>query len=144
MRRSDQHLDFDLDLAKSKTNDNPVYYVQYAHARICSVLAEWGGAVEDLRDVDLSPLTSEYESALLRELLEYPEVVLVAARDFAPHGVAHYLKDLAGVFHSYYNALQFLVPDETLRDARLALICAVRQVIASGLGLVGVSAPEKM
>ena len=144
LRKSDQHLDFDLDLAKSKSNDNPVYYIQYAHARICSVLEQWGGNVAELRDADLSPLVSPYELALMQAFIDYPQVIATAARDYAPHGVAYYLKELAGHLHSYYNAEQFLVADEKLRLARLALVTATRQIIANGLTLLGVSAPEKM
>ena len=144
LRKSDQHLDFDLDLAKSKTNENPVYYIQYAHARICSVLAEWGGELGDLAGADLSPLESPYENAVLSALMDFPDAVAASARDFAPHVIAHYLKGLAAAFHSYYNAQQFLVPEEEIRFARLTLITAVRQTIANGLALLGVSAPEKM
>jgi len=144
LRKSDQHLDFDLDLAKSKSNDNPVYYIQYAHARICSVHEQWGGDAKELNDVDLSPLTSSYEMVLMQALIDYPQVISTAARDHAPHTVAYYLKDLAGHLHSYYNAEQFLVPDEKLKLARLALVTATRQVIFNGLALLGVSSPEKM
>ena len=144
LRKSDQHLDFDLDLAKAKTNDNPVYYIQYAHARICSVHQQWGGDASELADADLSPLTSPYETALMQLLIDYPQVIVGAASDYAPHGVAYYLKELAGSLHSYYNAEQFLVSDKRLKLARLALITATRQVIANALALLGVSAPEKM
>jgi len=144
LRKSDQHLDFDLDLAKSKTNENPVYYIQYAHARICSVHEQWGGEAEMLSDADLSGLTSSYEMALMQALIDFPQAIANAAKDHAPHVVAYYLKDLAGYLHSYYNAEQFLVPDEKLKLARLALITATRQVIANGLALLGVSSPEKM
>lgn len=144
LRKSDQHLDFDLDLAKSQSNDNPVYYIQYAHARVCSVLAQWGGHHADMRSADLSALVSAHETALLAQLMEYPEVIESSARDFAPHILAFYLKDLAGGFHSYYNAERFLVEDPTLSRARLALALAVRQVLRNGLSLLGVTAPEKM
>ncbi len=144
LRKSDQHLDFDLDLAKSQSSDNPVYYIQYAHARICSVLAQWGGVIDDLANTDLMSLTSDYEFALLRRLEEYPDVVDGAARDFSPHLVAYYLKDLAAELHTYYNAEHFLVADETVKLARLALIAAVRPVLANGLALLGVRSPEKM
>ncbi len=144
LRKSDQHLDFDLDLAKSQSSDNPVYYVQYAHARICSVLKEWGGKPALLQQADLAPLCSERELALCVRLLEFPDVVEDAAADFAPHQVAFYLKDLAADFHAYYNAERFLVDDEKLRNARLALSCAVRAVLRNGLALLGVSAPESM
>lgn len=144
LRKSDQHLDFDLDLAKSQTNDNPVYYIQYAHSRICSVLEKWDGYEQGLVEADLSPLASEHETALLKMLGDYPEIVEVAAQDYAPHAIAHYLRDLAGALHSYYNAEQFLVDDETVKLARLALVTATRQVLRNGLGLLGVSAPERM
>jgi arginyl-tRNA synthetase len=143
-RRADSQLVFDIDLARAQTNDNPVYYIQYAHARICSVLEQWGGDITSLKDAELDPLTTEHELALLQRLAEYPEVVENAARELAPHVVAYYLKDLAGDFHSYYNAQQFLVENEKLKLARLALIAATRQVLRSGLDLLGVSAPEKM
>ena len=144
LRKSDQHLDFDLDLAKSRANENPVYYIQYAHARVCSVFAQWGGDAASLQSVDLSPLTSPAELELLQKLGEYPEVIATAAREMSPHLVAFYLKDLAGLFHSYYNSTRFIVDDTKERDARLALAAAVRQVLANGLALLGVSAPEKM
>jgi arginyl-tRNA synthetase len=144
LRKSDQHLDFDLDLAKSQSSDNPVYYVQYAHARICSVLEQWGEDEARLRSADLGALASEQELQILRLLMDYPAVIEDAARDLAPHLVAFYLKDLAAAFHSYYNSTHFLVDDERMRLARLSLILAVRQVLASGLRLLGVSAPTKM
>jgi arginyl-tRNA synthetase len=143
-RKSDQHLDFDLDLAKSQSNENPVYYIQYAHARICSVLEQWGNAAEILPDADTAPLQSEHELALLDRLLHYPDIVETAARDLAPHLLAFYLKDLAGEFHSFYNATRILVDQESVKHARLALATAVRQVLRSGLELLGVSAPERM
>ncbi|MGE0556934.1 MAG: arginine--tRNA ligase [Burkholderiales bacterium] len=144
MRKSDQHLDFDLDLAKSRSNENPVYYIQYAHARVCSVLEQWGGDESSLDGADVSPLTSDHEAALLKSLMEYPDVIENAARDLAPHSLAFYLKELAGEFHSYYNAERFLVDDAALTTARLALALAVRQVLRNGLSLLGVTAPEKM
>ena len=145
LRKSDQHLDFDLDLAKSQSNENPVYYIQYAHARICSVLAQWGGDASVLGKVaDTSALTSPYELSLLQSLTEYPEVIEGAARDLSPHLIAYYLKDLSAALHSYYNAEQFLVPDEKIKLARLSLITATRQVLQSGLNILGVTAPEKM
>lgn len=144
MRKSDSQLTFDIDLAKSRSEDNPVYYVQYAHARICSVLAQWGGEIAALRPADLSPLTSKYESDLLRSLADFPDVLAAAARELAPHLVCVYLADLAAKLHSYYNAEKFLVEDENLKLARLALILATRQVLRNGLAVVGVSAPEKM
>jgi arginyl-tRNA synthetase len=144
MRRSDQHLDFDLDLAKSRSQDNPVYYVQYAHARIASVLREWDGKPASLKDADTTPLAGERELALLQRLLEYPDVVVGAARELAPHLVTFYLKELAGEFHGYYNAERFLVPEEGVKLARLALVASVGQVIRNGLALLGVSAPDQM
>jgi arginyl-tRNA synthetase len=129
LRKSDQHLDFDLDLAKSQSTDNPVYYVQYAHARICSVLQEWGGYEPDLREVDLTPLSGEAELALLRQLMDFPQAIEDAARDLAPHVIAFYLKELAALFHGYYNAVRFLVDDPGVKHARLALIAAVRVVL---------------
>ncbi len=143
-RKSDQHLDFDLDLAKSKSNENPVYYIQYAHARICSVLEQWGGDTSALGEADTSLLNGPHELTLLQRLSEYPETLEAAARELSPHIIAYYLKDLAGDFHSYYNAEQFLVPDERIRFARLALIMAARQVLFNALTLLGVSSPEKM
>ena len=144
LRKSDQHFDFDLDLAKSQSNDNPVYYIQYAHARVCSVLAQWGGDEASLRDADVASLVSAHEATLLKQLMEFPEVLEGAARDLAPHNIAFYLKELAGEFHSYYNAERFLIEDAALTRARLALALAVRQVLRNGLALLGVTAPEKM
>ena len=144
LRKSDQHLDFDLDLAKSQHNDNPVYYVQYAHARVCSVLEQWGENSSILATVDTALLTSTVELSLLQKLIDYPEMIDVAARELSPHLIAFYLRELAGEFHSYYNSTRFLVPEVPLRLARLALIASVRQVLANGLTLLGVSAPEKM
>jgi arginyl-tRNA synthetase len=144
LRKSDQHLDFDLDLAKSQSNDNPVYYIQYAHARIARVMDSWGGVEADLADADLSRLELPQELALLRRLAEYPEIIAAAARDQAPHLIAYYLKDLAAELHGLYVACQFLVDDEALKQARLALIAATRHVLKGGLALLGVSAPDKM
>ena len=144
MRKSDQHLDFDLDLAKAQSNDNPVYYIQYAHARVCSLHEQWGGNITALSSADLSPLQSEHELALLEKLMRYPEAVETAARELAPHVIAFYLKELAGEFHSYYNATRILVDEENIQIARIALATAVRQVLSNGLALLGVSAPEKM
>lgn len=144
LRKGDQHLDFDLDLAKSQSQDNPVYYVQYAHARVCSVHEQWGGSVSELHAIDLSPLTSPHEGALLQKLIEYPDTLEDAARELAPHLVAFYLRELAAAFHSYYNATRVLVDDRPLRLARLALLTAIRQVLCNGLNLLGVSAPERM
>ena len=144
LRKSDQHLDFDLDLARSESSDNPVYYVQYAHARVCSVFSQWGGDPKSLARASLEPLKGERELVLAQRLAEFPELILTAARERAPHSLAFYLRELAAEFHSYYNAERILVDDETLRVARLALSAAVRQTLANGLSLLGVSAPEKM
>ena len=144
LRKSDQHLDFDLDLAKSESNENPVYYVQYAHARIASVLEQWGGNQAALADAPLTALASERELGLCARLAAFPEVVASAAADYAPHQVAFYLRELAGEFHSWYNAERMLVDDESVKLARLALASAIRQVLATGLGLLGVSAPHTM
>jgi arginyl-tRNA synthetase len=144
LRKSDQHLDFDLDLAKSQSNDNPVYYLQYAHARVCSVLEQWGGNPSELAGADVTALVSGHETALLARLLEYPDAVENAARELAPHLVAFYLRELAAEFHSYYNATRLLVEDENVKRARLALAAAVRQVLRNGLALLGVSAPDSM
>jgi len=143
-RRADSQLVFDIDLARAQTNDNPVYYIQYAHARICSVLEQWGGGTAALSQAGLGPLASEHERAVINRLEAFPQMVADAAADLAPHSVAFYLKDLAADFHSWYNASQFLVDDAALREARLALAAATRQVIANGLALLGVSAPERM
>ncbi len=144
LRKADQHLDFDLDLAKSQSADNPVYYVQYAHARICSLMAQWNGTEADLQSADLALLTNPREAALTAFLGRFPEVVESAARDLAPHQIAFYLRDLAGEFHGYYNAERMLVDDPALTTARLALSVAVRQVIRNGMALLGVSCPESM
>jgi len=143
-RHPDSQLVFDIDLAKSQSNDNPVYYIQYAHARISTVLGQWGGERAALLNADVSVLDSEYESALLQRMIDYPQVIETAAEDLAPHLVAFYLKELAADFHSYYNASRFLVEDEKVKLARLALIAAVAQTIKNGLALLGVSAPDKM
>ena len=142
LRKSDQHLDFDLDLAKSQSNENPVYYIQYAHARVCSVFTQAGA--EAAKDADTGLLANPRELVLMQRLGEFPEIVQAAARDLAPHAVAFYLRDLAADFHSYYNAERILVEDASLSKARLALCAATRQVLASGLALLGVSAPERM
>jgi arginyl-tRNA synthetase len=148
MRRSDQHMDFDLKLATSRTNENPVYYVQYAHARICSVfrqLDEKGWARDLQRGMDsLHQLVEPHEAAVIASLSRYPEVIENAAVNHEPHQLVQYLRQLAGNFHTYYNACPFLVDDHELREARLNLVDAVRQVIANGLDLLGVSAPEAM
>ncbi|WP_153111975.1 arginine--tRNA ligase [Propionivibrio limicola] len=144
LRKSDQHLDFDLDLAKSQTNENPVYYIQYAHARVCSVLAQWDGDEAVLCAADLALLDNPYELAVAAKLSEFAEVVEAAARDLAPHMIAFYLKDLAAAFHSYYNAERMLVEDVALKNARVALAAAVRQVIRNGMAILGVSCPQTM
>lgn len=144
LRKSDQHLDFDLDLAKSQSNDNPVYYIQYAHARVCSVMEQWGGNPAELVNADLTPLVEEQELQLLQRLLDYPEQIEGAARELAPHLLAFYLKDLSGGFHSYYNSTRLLVEDEGLKLARLALAAAVRQILRNGLEILGVGAPDRM
>jgi cell division septation protein DedD len=131
LRKSDQHLDFDLDLAKSQTNENPVYYIQYAHARICSVMAS-GTATRGLAEADLAPAEQPARTGDCRQAGEFPEVIEGAARELAPHLIAFYLKDLAGEFHSWYNAERMLVDDVALKDARVALAAAVRQVIRNG------------
>ena len=144
LRKSDQHLDFDLDLAKSQSNENPVYYVQYAHARVCSVLNQWGGETAELAAADLGLLQNERELALCARLASFTELVQDAAAGYAPHQIAFYLKDLAADFHSWYNAERMLVEDEAVKLARLALAAAVRQVLVTGLKTLGVSAPESM
>ncbi len=143
-RSVDTQLVFDIDLAKSQSNENPVYYIQYAHARICSVLQQWGGELAALHRANVTVLDSEYERTILQRLIDFPQVIENAAQDLAPHLIAFYLKDLAADLHSYYNASRFLVEDESVKLARLALIAAVAQVMRNGLALLGVSAPEKM
>ncbi len=148
MRGADQHMDFDLELAKSQSNDNPVYYVQYAHARVCSVfrqLAERGQSWDaETAKQHLSKLTESHEEALMTMLSRYPEILETAALNHTPHLLAHYLTDLARDFHTYYNAHQFIVDDHALSQARLLLVSAVRQVIKNALTVMGVSAPESM
>jgi arginyl-tRNA synthetase len=149
-RKADAEFTFDVDLALSQSEDNPVYYVQYAHARICSVLlqaAEKGYAAPDVAaalNTDLEPLTSAREQTLLNRLAQFPDLLAEAADELAPHQLAYYLKDLAADFHGYYNAERVLVDDEGVRNARLALLLATRQVLRNGLAMLGVSAPEKM
>ena len=148
MRRSEQHMDFDLKLATSKSNENPVFYVQYAYARICSVLRQLEEKNWD-RDLlqgmaNLTLLTEEHESDLLGTLTRYPEVLERAALQYEPHQLIQYLRELATEFHTYYNAHQFLVDDAKIRNARLNLICAVKQVLANGLGLLNINTPEAM
>jgi arginyl-tRNA synthetase len=148
LRSNEQHLDFDMQLAVSRSNDNPVYYIQYGHARVCSVLRqmrEKGFEHDDARGrAALARLVEPHEQAVLAAMSRYPEVIEAAAQQRAPHMLVHYLRELATEFHAYYNAHQFLVADEALRDARIVLIRGVRQVIANGLCLLGVSAPEAM
>jgi len=148
MRSHEQHLDFDLDLAKSRTNENPVYYIQYAHARICSVFRNLEQMDEThneaIGEAALNLLTEPNETKLLRALSRYPEVIEASARLRAPHQLAHYLQALATEFHAYYNSQQFLVDDENIRNVRLNLILATRIVLADGLELLGISAPESM
>ena len=147
-RKPDTEYTFDVDLAVAKNNDNPVYYVQYAHARICSVLAAWrekdGGDVASLLQADLSPLQSPQAQALMLQLARYPEMLTAAAQDFAPHDVTFYLRELAASYHSYYDAERILVDDPVVKQARLALVAATAQVLHNGLAVLGVSAPEKM
>ena len=143
-RKPDTEYTFDVDLAIQQNNDNPVYYVQYAHARICSVLASWGGDVARLQDADLSALEGPQSQALMLQLAKYPEMLTAAAQDFAPHDVTFYLRELAAAYHSYYDAERILVEDEAVRHARLALVAATAQVLRNGLAVLGVSAPQKM
>ncbi|WP_027364422.1 arginine--tRNA ligase [Desulfotruncus alcoholivorax] len=147
MRSADSHLDFDLDLARSQSNDNPVYYVQYAHARICSIfrqLAEQGRSIPPADRVDLRLLKEEAELALARRLADYPEEVAMAARQLAPHRIARYVHEVAGLLHSFYNVHRVITGDVELSNARLLLVEATRVVLRNGLGLLGVNAPEKM
>ncbi|MEG2901974.1 MAG: DALR anticodon-binding domain-containing protein, partial [Massilia sp.] len=144
-RKADTEFVFDVNVALETSDENPVYYVQYAHARICSALANWGGDVASLAGVDLSPLTSPKEFELLAKLASYPEVLERALAELGPHQVAFYLRELAGDLHSYYFAHKWLLDDdEPLKLARLALAAATRQVLRNGLALIGVSAPDKM
>ena len=143
-RKPDTEYIFDIDLALAKNNENPVYYVQYAHARICSVLTAWGGDEGTLKDADLSPLDSLQAQALMLLLAKYPDMLSHAASGFAPHDVAFYLRELAASYHSYYDAERILVDDEAVKLARLALVAATAQVLHNGLAVLGVSAPRKM
>jgi arginyl-tRNA synthetase len=143
-RKPDTEYVFDVDLALAQNNDNPVYYVQYAHARICSVLAAWGGELGTLQQADLSPLDSPAAQALMLQLARYPAMLSAAAHDFAPHDVTFYLRDLAAAYHSYYDSERILVDEERVRNARLALVAACAQVLHNGLAMLGVSAPRKM
>ena len=147
-RKADTEFVFDIDLARTQSDENPVYYLQYAHARVCSVLRQGGMTPEEayvsLADADLSPLSSPYEQVLLRRIADFPGELAIAARDVAPHQITFYLKDLAQEFHSYYNAERFLVDDELLKRARLALATATGQVLKNGLAVLGISAPVQM
>ena len=143
-RKPDTEYVFDVDLALAQNNDNPVYYVQYAHARICSVLAAWGGDAASLADADLSALASPAALNLMLQLAKYPDMLTAAAQDFAPHDVTFYLRDLAAAYHSYYDAERILVDDEAVKKARLALVAACAQVLHNGLAVLGVGAPQKM
>ena len=143
-RKPDTEYTFDVDLAVQKNNDNPVYYVQYAHARICSVLEAWGGDVATLADADLAPLDTPAAQALMLLLAKYPDMLTAAAQGFAPHDVTFYLRELAASYHSYYDAERILVDDETVKKARLALVAATAQVLHNGLSVLGVSAPTRM
>ena len=147
-RKPDTEYIFDIDLALAQNNDNPVYYVQYAHARICSVLAAWkekeGGDPTTLAQANLTPLESPQAQSLMLALAKYPEMLTSAANDFAPHDVTFYLRDLASLYHSYYDAERIPVDDEAVKKARLALVAATAQVLRNGLKVLGVSAPQKM
>ncbi|WP_341915822.1 arginine--tRNA ligase [Polaromonas sp. YR568] len=143
-RKPDTEYVFDIDLALAKNNENPVYYVQYAHARICSVLAAWGGDVATLKGMDLSALDSPQAQALMLLMAKYPDMLANAATGFAPHDVAFYLRELAASYHSYYDAERILVDDEVVKLARLALVAATAQVLHNGLKVLGVDAPQKM
>jgi arginyl-tRNA synthetase len=146
-RKADTEFTFDVDLALKQNDENPVFYVQYAHARICSVLRAWvqdGGDEAALGQADLGLLTAPAESALMLKLADYPRMLSAAAQGLAPHDVAFYLRDLAGAFHSYYAAERFLTDEPALTRARMALLAATRQVLRNALALLGVSAPEAM
>ena len=148
MRKCEQHMDFDLDLAKSQSNDNPVYYIQYAHARICSVMTQLKEKQlqhkPDTGNKNLHKLTEKHETELMTKLAAYPDIIHKSACNAEPHLLAHYLRELANLLHAYYNAHHFIIEDKKLRNARLNLILATRQVLSNGLTLLGVSAPEKM
>jgi arginyl-tRNA synthetase len=143
-RKPDTEYVFDIDLALAQNNDNPVYYVQYAHARICSVLAAWGGDAATLAQADLSLLQSAPAQALMLQLARYPDMLRDAAHDFAPHDVTFYLRELAATYHSYYDAERILVDEDAVKRARLALVAATAQVLHNGLSVLGVGAPSKM
>ncbi len=143
-RKPDTEYTFDVDLAVQKNNDNPVYYVQYAHARICSVLQAWGGDAAALAEADLAPLDTPAAQALMLQLARYPDMLTAAAQDFAPHDVTFYLRELAASYHSYYDAERILVDDASVKTARLALVAATARVLHNGLSMLGVSAPTRM
>lgn len=146
-RKSEQHMDFDLDLAKSQSNDNPMYYVQYAHARLCRIFKTAGERnidIANIKSADFSLLNSDHENTLLTLLQKFPELVITAAENYEPHQITYYLRDLATAFHSYYNSAKFLEADEPQRDAMLALCAATRQALKNGLAIIGVGAPESM
>ena len=143
-RKAESQLIFDIDLAKSKSNENPVYYIQYAHARICAVLKQANHNTQNISIQDIERLTTKNELQLIKKIIEFPDVVLLAASEKSPHYVATYLKDLASDFHSYYNESKFLIDDSNLKKSRIALIAAISTVIQNGLSLLGISAPEKM
>jgi arginyl-tRNA synthetase len=147
MRRSDSHLDFDLELAKKQSNENPVYYVQYAHARICSILKmarERGIAIPVYTDTDLSVLNEPEEKTMIKMLVSYPETIYGAVKSLEPHRIPFYLNELAGVFHSYYNKNKVISENDRLTAARLFLVKTIRIVLQNALKILGVSAPEKM
>ncbi|WP_073164568.1 arginine--tRNA ligase [Desulfofundulus australicus] len=144
MRSADSHLDFDLDLARAQTNENPVYYIQYAHARICSILRQVDGSLPPAEQVDLDLLREEEELALARRLADFPEEVALGAKDLAPHRMARYLHEVAGLLHSFYNSHRVITGDEAMTAARLVLVGATRIVLRNGLRLLGLSAPERM
>ena len=143
-RKADTEFVFDIDLALQQNDENPIFYVQYAHARICSILRQWAGDESALKTVTLEKLASKAADDLMRRLSQYPQMLTDAAKDLTPHSVAFYLRDLAADFHSFYNSDRVLVEDEELKNARLALLLATKQVVANGLGILGVNAPEKM
>jgi arginyl-tRNA synthetase len=146
-RKADTEFTFDVDLALKQNDENPVFYVQYAHARICSVVEQYrtqGGDPTALADADLALLAAPSETALLRKLADYPAMLAAAAASLAPHEVTFYLRELAATFHSYYAAERFLVDDPALARARLAFLAATRQILKNGLAVLGVGAPERM
>ena len=143
-RKADQHLEFDLDLAKEQSKDNPLYYIQYAHARICSVLRKAENEFEDFDSVELALLGSEKEIEILKLLRQYPQLIERSAKAGEPHLLCYFLRDLSGVFHSYYNSEKFLIEDKELMTSRLFLLKGVKQVIANGLSVLGIKAPEEM